>query len=56
MERDYKKENQRQKEINKTYTVKIPIEKAKKLEEKLKKENKKYAQIARELLYKYIDK
>lgn len=54
--RDYTKDNERQKEINKRYVVKVPLYMAKALDEKLKKDNKKYSDFAREAIEKYIKK
>lgn len=55
-ERDYKKDNERQKEINKRYVVKVPLFMAKALDEKLKNDNKKYSDFAREAIEKYLKK
>ena len=41
---------------SKTYRVRVPMYMAKILDEKLKKENKKYSDIAREVIEKYLKK
>lgn len=56
MERDIHKEYERQKEINKRYSVKVPLYLSKALDEKLKKENKTYSSIALEAIQKYLKK
>ena len=56
MERDYKKEQEREKEICKRYTVKVPKYMAIALDEKLKKEKKTYSSIALEAIEKYLKK
>lgn len=54
--RDFEKEYKRQKEINKRYVVKVPADIAKLLDEKLKKENKHYSEIAMTAILKYLKK
>ena len=44
--RNIQKEYERQKELNKVYRVKVPLYKAKVLDEKLKKDNKTYSILA----------
>lgn len=58
IERNYSNENDRQKELNKIYKVKISIDIANKFDEKLKKENKykNYSDFAREAIEKYLEK
>lgn len=56
IERDTKKEYKRQKELNKRYVVKVPIYKAKALDEKLKRNNKTYSSLALEAIEKYLKK
>lgn len=56
LERDIHKEYERQKEINKRYSVKVPLYLSKALDEKLKKENKTYSSIALEAIQKYLKK
>lgn len=55
-ERNIKKEYERQKDINKRYVVKVPLYKAKLLDEKLKKDNKTYSSLAMEAIEKYLKK
>lgn len=55
-QRDYKKEALRDKEKNKKYIVRVPLYKAKALDEKLKKENKTYSSIALDAIEKYLKK
>lgn len=55
-ERNIKKEYERQKDINKRYVVKVPLYKAKLLDEKLKKDNKTYSSLAIEAIEKYLKK
>ena len=55
-ERDYKIEQEREKQIVKRYTVKVPKYLAKALDEKLKKENKTYSSLAIEAIEKYLKK
>lgn len=54
--RNIKAEYNRQKELNKRYVVKVPLYKAKALDEKLKKEGKTYSSIAMEAIEKYLKK
>lgn len=54
--RDYKKEQAREKEIVKRYTVKVPLYLSKALDEKLKKENRTYSSVAIEAIEKYLKK
>lgn len=54
--RDYAKDHIRQKEINKVYIVKVPLYMAKAFDDKLKKDNKKYSEFAREAIEKYLKK
>lgn len=56
VKRDYSKDNERQKEINKVYRVKVPLYQAKAFDEKLKKENKTFSSLAREAIEKYLKK
>ena len=56
VKRDYKKEREREKQIIKRYTVKVPKYLANALDEKLKKENKTYSSIALEAIEKYLKK
>ncbi|WP_455937247.1 hypothetical protein [Gemella morbillorum] len=56
IKRDYKKEREREKQIIKRYTVKVPKYLANALDEKLKKENKTYSSIALEAIEKYLKK
>ena len=55
-ERNYKKEQEREKQIVKRYTVKVPKYLAKALDEKLKSENKTYSSLALEAIEKYLKK
>lgn len=55
-ERDYKKEQEREKQTIKRYTVKVPKYLAKALDEKLQKENKTYSSLAIEAIEKYLKK
>ena len=52
IKRDYKKESERDKQLNKKYIVKVPIYQAKALDEKLKKENKTFSSLARDAIEK----
>lgn len=54
--RDYKKENEREKQTIKRYTVKVPKYMAKALDEKLQAEGKTYSSIALEAIEKYLKK
>ena len=56
VKRNYNNENDRQKELNKVYRVKVPLYMAKALDEKLKRESKTYSNIAREAIEKYLKK
>lgn len=56
VKRDYKKEAERDKQLNKKYIVKVPIYQAKALDEKLKKESKTFSSLAREAIEKYLKK
>lgn len=56
VKRDYNKEYQNEKEKIKRYTVRVPIYQAKALDEKLKKENKKYSEMMLQAIDKYIKK
>lgn len=55
-ERDYKKEQEREKQLIKRYTVKVPKYLANALDEKLKKENRTYSSVAIEAIEKYLKK
>lgn len=55
-ERNYNKEYENDKKRDKRYTVRVPLYKAKVLDEKLKKENKTYSSIALEAIEKYLKK
>jgi predicted DNA-binding protein len=54
--RNYKKEQEREKEIVKRYIVRVPKYMANALDEKLKKEDKTYSSIALEAIEKYLKK
>lgn len=54
--RDYNKEYENDKKRDKRYTVRVPLYKAKILDEKLKKENKTYSSLALEAIEKYLKK
>lgn len=54
--RNYKKEQEREKEIVKRYIVRVPKYMANALDEKLKKEDKTYSSIALEAIKKYLKK
>ena len=56
MERDYKKEQEREKKIVKRYIVRVPRYMANALDEKLKKEGRTYSSIALEAIEKYLKK
>ena len=56
IKRDYQEEYKISKTKNKTYIVKVPLYMAKALDEKLKKDNKKYSDFARETIEKYLKK
>ena len=53
-ERNYNKEYENDKKRDKRYTVRVPLYKAKILDEKLKKENKTYSSLALEAIEKYL--
>ena len=55
-ERDYKKEQEREKQLIKRYTVKVPKYLANAHDEKLKKENRTYSSVAIEAIEKYLKK
>ena len=55
-ERDYRKEQEREKQLIKRYTVKVPKYLANALDEKLKKENRTYSSVAIEAIEKYLKK
>ena len=55
-QRDYKREQEREKETIKRYTVKVPKYIANALDEKLKKDNKTYSKLAIEAIEKYLKK
>lgn len=54
--RNYKHEQELDKQKNKRYTVKVPLYMSKALDEKLKKENKTYSSVALEAIEKYLKK
>ena len=54
--RDYKKETQRDKELNKRYFVRIPIYQAKELDKKLAEQGKTFSKFMRECIEKYLKK
>lgn len=54
--RNYNKEYENDKKRDKRYTVRVPLYKAKALDEKLKKDNKTYSSIALEAIEKYLKK
>lgn len=54
--RDYKKEQERERQIVKRYIVRVPKYMANALDEKLKKEGKTYSSIAIEAIEKYLKK
>ena len=54
--RNYNKEYENDKKRDKRYTVRVPIYKAKILDEKLKKENKTYSSLALDAIEKYLKK
>ena len=56
MERDYKKEQEREKKIVKRYIVRVPKYMANALDEKLKKDGRTYSSIAIEAIEKYLKK
>lgn len=55
-ERNYKKENERQKELNKIYNVKVPHYIADALDKKLKEEHKSFKSLVLEAIEKYLKK
>ena len=54
--RDYNKEYENDKKRDKRYTVRVPLYKAKILDEQLKKDNKTYSSLALEAIEKYLKK
>lgn len=54
--RNYNKEYENDKKRDKRYTVRVPLYKAKALDEKLKKENKTYSSLALDAIEKYLKK
>ena len=54
--RDYKKETQRDKELNKRYFVRIPLYQAKELDKKLAEQGKTFSSLVRESIEKYLKK
>lgn len=56
IKRDYQKEYENDKKINKVYTVKIPKYQATLLDSKLKKENKTFTSLVKEAIEKYLKK
>ena len=54
--RNYNKEYENDKKRDKRYTVRVPLYKAKILDEKPKKENKTYSSLALEAIEKYLKK
>lgn len=54
--RNYKKEYENERNKIKRYTVRVPIYQAKALDEKLKKDNKKYSEMMLQAIDKYIKK
>ena len=54
--RDYKHEQELEKEKVKRYTVKVPLYMSKALDEKLQKEKRTYSSIAIEGIEKYLKK
>lgn len=54
--RNYNKEYENDKKRDKRYTVRVPLYKAKALDEKLRKENKTYSSLALEAIEKYLKK
>ena len=55
-ERDYSAEYETDRKRDRVYRVRVPIELSKRLDEKLKKENKQYSTLAREAIEKYLEK
>lgn len=56
IKRDYQKEYEKDKKINKVYTVKIPKYQATLLDNKLKKEQKTFTSLVKEAIEKYLKK
>lgn len=56
VKRDYQKEYENDKKINKVYTVKIPKYQATLLDGKLKKEQKTFTSLVKEAIEKYLKK
>lgn len=54
--RNYNKEYENDKKRDKRYTVRVPLYKAKILDEKLKKESKTYSSLALDAIEKYLKK
>lgn len=54
--RDYKKESERDKELYKKYTFRVPKNLAKTFEEKLEKDQKSYTKFFNESIEKYLKK
>lgn len=54
--RDYAEEHRRNKEINKTYIVKIPRYKANVFDEKLKKDGLRFSDFVKNAIEKYLKK
>ena len=54
--RDYNREYQNEKGKIKRYTIRVPLYQAKALDEKLKKEGKKYSEMMLQAIDKYIKK
>lgn len=55
-ERNYQAEYEKDKQRDKIYRVRVPLYKAKILDEKLKKENKTYSSLALDAIEKYLKK
>lgn len=55
-ERNYQAEYEKDKQRDKIYRVRVPLDKAKILDEKLKNENKTYSSLALEAIEKYLKK
>lgn len=54
--RDYAEEHRRNKEINKTYIVKIPLYMANVFDEKLKKDGLRFSDFVKNAIEKYLKK
>ena len=54
--RDYKKEHERTKELNKTYIVKVPTYIAKPFDEKLKNNGLRFSDFVKNAIEKYLKK